>query len=168
MYLHVDLCCGLGGWQAPFKESDEWRSVGVDIRDDLAADVIGDVRHLPIDTSPTLLTASPPCEAYSTAWNRWCPLPERDPDMSVWTACVAAADHLNPDWWVLENVGGAQHFHGPADKTCYPWFLWGRFPPFDVPDLRSKGETWRQDPQETARIPYPLADALRHAVETWS
>lgn len=165
--LHLDLCCGLGGWQQPFKESKKWRSVGIDIRKDLNADVVGDVRQLPLNCSPTLVTASPPCNQYSTAWNRWTPLGERDPDTSVWDGCMGAINELSPRYWILENVGGAQHFHGDADKTLYPWFLWGNFPPFDVGNLRSKGETWNQRPEETAKVPYELANAVRHSVEIY-
>ena len=54
MKLHIDLCTGVGGWKAPFEESDQWRSVGIDIRDDLDADVIADVRQLPINATPDL------------------------------------------------------------------------------------------------------------------
>ena len=166
--LHIDLCCGLGGWQAPFNEADNWRSVGIDIREDRDPDVVGDVSSLPVDCDPTLVTASPPCRPYSTAWNSHTPLGDREPDTTVWEACEAAIDRLDPLWWVLENVGGAQQFHGPARKTCYPWFLWGWFPPVSVPPLPAKGETWAQDPAETAKIPRPLAESIYHAVEGWS
>jgi hypothetical protein len=167
--LHIDLCCGLGGWQAPFETDPDWRSVGIDIRDDLAADVVADVTRLPIkdDVQPTLLTASPPCQEFSTAWNRWVPLGERDPDLSIWRACERAVDRLDPEWWVIENVAGAQHWFGEADKSCYPWMLWGHFPPFDAPDLRKKGNTPYQDRAETAKIPERLARALKGAVEVW-
>jgi site-specific DNA-cytosine methylase len=160
----IDLCAGLGGWQAPFNDNG-WQTVGVDIQRMDGVDVQADVRQLPLDCSPTLVTASPPCEAFSTAWNRWTPLSERDPDTSVWDGCLRAIQQLNPRWWILENVAGAQHWFGPADKSCYPWMLWGDFPPFDAPDLRSKGETWNQDPSETAKIPYRLADSLRQSIE---
>lgn len=163
----VDLCAGTGGWQAPF-EDHGWRTVGLDVRDMSGVDVVADVRRLPLNCTPRAVTCSPPCDEFSTAWNRWVPLGDRDPDLSVWEGCLEAVDSLDPDWWILENVGGAQHWFGPADKVCYPWFLWGEFPPFDAPDLRSKGATWNQDPAETARIPYRLADAFRRSVEVWT
>jgi len=165
--LMVDLCAGLGGWQAPFKEDPNWQTVGVDIEPKEGVDIVGDVRDLPLDCSPTLLTASPPCQQYSTAWNRWKPLPERSPDTSVWEGCLQAVDRLDPDWWILENVAGAQEFHRTARKSCFPWMLWGRFPPFNAPNLPKKGETWNQDPEETAVIPYRLAKAVKQAVEVW-
>lgn len=168
MYLHLDLCCGLGGWQAPFKEAEAWRSVGVDIREDLAPDVVGDVRQLPLSASPTLVTASPPCPEFSTAPVK--PFADRNPDRSLWYACREAVAHLDPEWYVIENVAGAQHWFGEADKSCHPYHLWGRFPPFDVGDLPDKGRHGAADGHglQSAQVPYALADALRHAVETWA
>lgn len=171
--LLVDLCAGLGGWQAPFRDHG-WDVVGLDVRPTAGADVVGDVRALPLVCDPDLVTASPPCQEFSTAWNRWTPLEDRDPDLSVYYGCRAAVHLLDPDWWVLENVGGAQRWFGPARKVCYPYFLWGHFPPFDVGDLPNKTGTdghWTDrnvsDGPEAARIPYPLADAVRRSIKVW-
>jgi len=123
-YLHLDLCCGLGGWQAPFKESDQWRSVGVDIRPEVSPDVIGDVRALPVDPAEvTLVTASPPCREFSAAWNAVTPPDERNPDLSIYYGCRAAVHTLDPRWWVVENVAQAQRWFGPSDKIIGPYHL---------------------------------------------
>lgn len=167
MRLHIDLCCGLGGWQAPFEEDPEWTSVGLDIRDDLAADVVADVRHLPFDCQPDLLTASPPCDEFSTA-NKYRRVDgSYHPDTSLWEACENAVRTLTPRWWVIENVAGAQHWFGWSVWSQHPWHLWGYFPPLDTGPLPPKGKTWNQQPEETAMIPYDLAYALKRAVETW-
>jgi len=168
MYLHVDLCCGLGWWQAPFEESEDWRTVGVDIRKDLEADVVGDVSHLPLrPCEPTLVTASPPCPEYTTWQLPW--FPDETPDLRPAAACFRAVEYLRPDHWVLENVRGFDHFWGDPVKKWGPWYLWGDFPPCDPGPVVYKEQN--QTPHagvENATIPYPLADAVRQAVETWA
>lgn len=167
--LHIDLCTGLGGWREPFEESDRWTSIGFDIRADLDADVVADVRQLPIrpGLEPTLLTMSPPCTQFSRFCMPW--LDEPNPDMELVEACLAIVDELEPRWWVLENVRGLKQFWGREEtKRIGPYYLWGEFPGFDV-ELVSKGkmDTAGRRPEERAKIPYELADALRRAVE-WS
>ena len=163
--LHIDLCTGLGGWSAPFKASDTWRSVGIDIRDDLNADVIGDVRRLPIDCSPDLITASPPCTAFSRYSMPW--LDEPNPDMSLVEACLQTIDELDPRYWVLENVRGLkQYWRREETKRVGPYYLWGEFPGFDVAvSDGGKMSISGEQPEKRAEIPYPLADALRRSVE---
>ena len=166
--IHIDLCTGLGGWKAPFEESDTWRSLGIDIREDLNADVIGDIRHLPVNCSPTLLTMSPPCTQFSRYSMPW--LDEPNPDMSLVNACLGAVDELNPQYWVLENVRGLkQYWDRQETKRIGPYYLWGSFPPFDVnADITGKMQVSGENPEERAKIPYQLADSLRHAVEVYA
>lgn len=172
MRLHIDLCCGLGGWSAPFEDADGWQTVGLDVREDLNADVIGDVRALPFKRSPTLLTMSPPCTEF-TKWKLpWfhggaCRGPA---SMELVEACLDAVDELRPRWWVLENVIGLHLRWKPARKNVGPYYLWGEFPPFDAET------TWKQQRHQpkdrrselSAKIPYHLADALRRSVEVWT
>jgi hypothetical protein len=167
-WLHVDLGTGLGGWTEPFQDADGWRSVGIDIRGDLNADVVGDIRRLPIACSPTLLTMSPPCgdfTRYSLPW-----LHEPEPDMSLVRACLDAVDELSPDYWVLENVQGLKQFWGePETKRVGPYYLWGEFPPFDVAlSDGGKMSVSGENPEERARIPFGLADSLRRSVEVYA
>lgn len=163
--LHVDLCTGLGGWRAPFEESDAWTSVGIDVRDDLNADVVGDVRSLPFDCETTLLTASPPCTAFSRHSMPW--LHEPHPSMELVEACLDAVDELDPEWWVLENVRGLKQYWGEREtKRVGPYYLWGEFPPFDVQVTDGgKMQTSGEYPEERAKIPYELSNGLRNAVE---
>lgn len=165
--LHIDLCCGLGGWSGPFQESDQWRSVGLDIRGDLEADVVGDVTALPFDCSPDLLTMSPPCTPFSRYSMPW--LDEPNPDTSIVEACYDALEDLDPTYWVLENVRGFKQYTGIQEqKRVGPYYLWGDFPAFDV--LASDGGKMSvsgEYPEKRAQIPYGLADSLRRSVE-WS
>lgn len=166
--LHIDLCCGLGGWQQPFREDDSWRTVGLDIREDLSPDVVADVRELPLrDCEPTLITASPPC----TQFTRW-DLPwhdEPDPDMSLVTACLEAVEQLDPDWWVLENVRGLHRYWKPANFHAGAFYLWGELPPYDIhANWKGKMQTSGENPEERAKIPYRLAATVKNAVEVWT
>jgi hypothetical protein len=162
--LHVDLGTGLGGWTAPFRDSLGWRSVGIDIRDDLNADVVGDIQALPLDCSPTLLTMSPPCTQFTRWMLPW--LDEPNPDLSLVEACLNAVDELDPDWWILENSRGLHQFWREARTHVGPFYLWGEFPPFDVA-LTDGGKmsVSGERPEERAKIPCELADSIRRSVE---
>lgn len=162
--LHIDLFCGLSGWQAPFKESDRWRSVGLDIRDDLEADIVGDVTQLPLDCSPTLVTASPPCRDFTRWMLPW--LDEPEPDLSLVRACLDAIEDLDPDYWIMENSRGLAMYWRDASKKVGPYYLWGEFPPFDAggPD-QGKMQVSGTKPEERAKIPRHLSRALMGAVE---
>ena len=166
--LHVDLGTGLGGWTAPFQESDGWLSVGIDIRDDLEADVVGDLRHLPVDCSPTLLTMSPPCTEFARWMMPW--LPDDEPSMELVEACLRAVDELDPDWWILENSRGLKQFWDVQEsKRVGPFYLWGEFPPFDVPYTDGgKMSVSGENPEKRAQIPFELADGVRRSVEVFA
>lgn len=168
MFLHIDLCCGLGGWQAPFEKDPAWRSVGLDIREDLEADVIADVRQLPLqECKPDLLTMSPPCDAF-TRWRL--PWFDEDPSLELVQACLRAKDYLQPQWWILENVEGLSKFWRESRRNIGPFHFWGDFPPID-PEF-----VWKQQNKQpaerrselAAEIPYHYARALKLAVEAWS
>jgi len=165
MNLHIDLCCGLGGWDQPFKDADDWRSVGIDIRDDLNADVVADVQALPLDCSPDLLTMSPPCTEFSRYSMPW--LHEPHPDMSLVRACLDAVDELDPKYWILENVRGLKEYTGRAEaKRVGPFYLWGEFPAFDVTVTDGgKMQISGENPEKRAQIPYSIGDSLRRSVE---
>jgi len=164
---HIDLCAGVGGWQQAFGDDPRWRSVGLDIQALDGVDVLGDVRTLPFDYSPTLLTMSPPCTEFARWMLPWCEEPE--PDLSLVEACVDAVDELAPDYWVMENSRGLSMYWQEARKRVGPYYLWGEFPPFDVdPDaLQGKMQTSGERPEQRAAIPEPLSRALKGAVETY-
>lgn len=164
-HLHVDLCAGLGGWQQPFEESPQWRSVGVDVEPTDGADILGDVRQLPLKRcEPDLLTMSPPCTEFTRWMLPWCDEPE--PDMSIVQACWGVVQYLEPKYYVIENSRGLAMYWKPERKRVGAYYLWGNFPTFDVEqswDL--KMQTSGEHPGERAKIPYALADALRRSVE---
>jgi hypothetical protein len=165
--LHIDLCCGLGGWQQAFEKDDSWLSVGIDIRKDLEADLIADVTQLPLrDCNPDIVTASPPCTEFARWMLPW--LDEPDPDMSLVYACLDAVEYLDPEYWILENSRGLHQYWKEASKIVGAFYLWGDMPPFDVnDDWKPKSQTSGQKPEERAKIPYELSKAVKQSVETW-
>jgi len=166
--LHVDLCCGLGGWQQPFREAENWRTVGLDIRRDVGPDIVADVRELPVaDCEPTLVTSSPPCTEFTRWMLPW--LDEPEPDLSLVRACLDAIEYLQPEWWLLENSRGLHQYWRPARTHYGAFYLWGEFPTFDVPDdWAGKMQTSGENPEKRAEIPYHLGDAVKQSVEVWT
>jgi len=165
--LHVDLCAGRGGWQAATADDPAWTTVGIDIVDMDGVDVLADVRQLPIDAEPDLLTMSPPCTEFARWMLPW--LDEPDPDLSLVRACLQAVDDLEPRWWVMENSRGLHMYWKPAVTHVGPYYLWGEFPPFDVVEdaLKGKMQTSGESPEKRAEIPRSLSTAVKHSVETF-
>lgn len=121
--LALDLCCGLGGWAEGLIAAG-WDVVGVDIEERFGATYPGrfvcqDVRTLDIGGMArfafSLVVASPPCQEYSRhdqPWTKkWNPPP---PDKSMWEACERIAAEAGAPL-ILENVRGAQKWHGRAE-----------------------------------------------------
>ena len=165
--LHIDLCCGIGGWQAPFEEASNWHTIGMDIREGLSPDIVGDVRQPPLTAcEPTLVTASPPCTQFSRFDMPW--YSDVDPDLALVEACLDTIEYLAPEWWVLENVRGLHRVWQPATNWSGPWYLWGDYPPLDLPTgLPTKDTHSGEMADRRAKVPFALADSLRYAVETW-
>lgn len=181
--LALDLCCGLGGWAAGLIAAG-FDVVGVDIEERfratypgwfLQSDVISlsaewhlsiydTLRIFKIDTNGrrfSLVVASPPCQQYSRHDQPWTrkrnPPP---PDHSVWNACVRIAASIGAPL-IIENVRGAQAFHGWATWHYGPYYLWG-----DVPALMVKFMADRERKKESrsstaiaerSMVPFELA-----------
>lgn len=162
---HVDLCAGNGGWQSATADDSHWRTVGLDLFRMPGVDVRGDVRQLPIDCRPDLLTMSPPCTQFARWMLPWCEEP--DPDLSLVEACLQAVEDLEPRYWVLENSRGLHMYWHEARKRVGPYYLWGEFPPFDVDTSRFPGkmQTSGTDPARRAEIPPALSKAVKRSVE---
>lgn len=74
-----------------------------------------------------LLWASPPCTEFSRESMPWCRT-GRTPSLELWDAAHAQIARLNPRWWVVENVRGAQKWVGPATFHLGPFYLWTNIP----------------------------------------
>ena len=134
-------------------------AVGIDVRDDLQADVVGDIRQLPIDCSPDVLTMSPPCTEFARWTLPW--LDEPEPDLSLVESCMDVVEDLEPELWVLENSRGLHQYWREADQHVGPFSLWGNLPPIEADVDAGKMSISGERPEEHAKIPYELADAVR-------
>jgi hypothetical protein len=149
--LAIDLFCGLGGWTEGLM-AEGWECVGFDIerhqygeRRYPAQLVIQDVLtlHGSQFRDAKLITASPPCQAYSyraMPWKRAKALPP--PDNALFDACfriqreaIAAAGRHIP--LIVENVRGAQRWVGRARWHYGSFYLWGDVPAL-MPDVSAR------------------------------
>ena len=179
--LAIDLFCGLGGWTKGFLlEGYEVHGFDIvrhpgypgifheaDVR--VLARVVLE-RHLSgwygLIKRAAVVLASPPCDDYSR-WDQ--PWPNvvknrKDPDRDLWRAAEEIA-RITSVPLILENVRGAQKFHGVARWHFGKQYLWG-----DVPALMPKvfGQNAGRQKQslsssrkaERAEIPLELAQHI--------
>ncbi len=165
--LALDLYAGTGGGTAAFLDRG-WQVVRVDLARSSAADVIADVRALPIAARPDFLWASPPCTEFSDA-NARVDHTTKHPDLSLVVAVLVAVAQLRPRYWCLENVRGAIPFLGIPVQKVGPWCLWGYFPPIRVTFAAGtyRKAAGRQTAVARAAIPYELSAAVCAAVESY-
>ena len=73
--------------------------------------------------------ASPPCDTYTDV--PWHQVPV---DLTLWKRTLDIIGMVRPQYYVIENVRGAQRYWGKAVKRVGSRYLWGVFPTFDVKD----------------------------------
>lgn len=160
----VDLFSGTGSATLPWSEAGH--SV---IRVEL--DEGHDVRSLAPIPGCTLIWASPPCTEYSTAATGR-PIASKRPDLELWRTALAFIQASRPEYWVIENVVGAQRYWGRASCHYGAWYLWGWFPPFPSQWARTTAPTKmsREGQHDASRalrraaIPYPLAERIYESI----
>ena len=172
----IDLFSGSGSASKPFLDKG-WKVYRYDIEPHGADGIFIDlkeqlfVKNL-IDTwqgrKVDLIWASPPCTEYSDA-NQRRNNPLFVPDGTLWRNTLKIIESVDPTHHVIENVRGAVRTWGPPRKRCGPYYLWGKFPFFNIPDkippkhlhqYRNKEEQAR----ESAKIPYTIGEHLERAI----
>jgi len=150
-----------------------WRVVRVELDATHRPDVVADVRHLPLSRCrPDLVWASPPCTEFSRESMPWCRT-GRAPSLDLARATIAAIAHLDPRWWVIENVRGAvkwlEPLVGRPTLRIGAAYLWGRFPlPFGWSEpARTKEAMWPSADRASRRseIPYEISRVIADACE---
>lgn len=138
----ICLCAGYSGESIVMREETEsWVVYRIDLNEAVCRDNPGTlcldvlawldwIETMP--KQPEIVWASPPCTQFSTA--RAVKIGE--PELDLMNACMDIIEHLDPVWWIIENVRGAvQHFGprlGPPTQVIGPFYLWGKFPHLDI------------------------------------
>lgn len=152
----LDLFCGRFGWGRVFAARG-WEVVGVDLVQPPEIPQgchfsLGDVLTLGIDSDGKIhldrewgeyfdfICASSSCEQFSlfgmAHFHPNPPYPEMGIRLFNHTRAVCEASGA---FYVMENVGRAQDFVGPAVNHCGPFFLWGNAVPPLLPTGIKKG-----------------------------
>jgi hypothetical protein len=163
--LVLDQCSGSGAASQPFINHGCARVVRVDIAG--RPDVRGDIRHLPIGGKFKGSVAGTPCDDLTDVpWHEDLRVPERG--VALFRQAEQNARDLGCEWFVGENVRGAQRWLGQATfhrGSRYFW-AWGigvvsqveggfgkwRLPP--SPDRKALRSAW----------PESVAEAVHRAV----
>lgn len=155
----LDLCCGLGGWSIGFYRAG-FDCTGVDILD------IGypyklvkkDLKDYHSDEPFDVVTASPPCTEFSSLVRIAVSRGQREPadpkkGLELVKGCIRIICEVKPKFWILENVQGSLKYIepllGPPAMIHKPWYLWGNFPPFFLPQSnlpKKVGRSIRSEP----------------------
>lgn len=129
-----------------------------------------------------LIWASPPCVAFSDGYSSPKMKARRagenyEPDMSLVARAIQIIEWAEPQYWVIENVRGAQNFFhdmlGKPKQIIGSAYLWGKFPYIHTPNSwkmpsKYKNDPWSSDPlraNKRALIPYEISNGLKLAVE---
>jgi hypothetical protein len=177
--LCIDLCSGLGGFSQAFVDSLDWEVIRIDINPKFRPTIVADVRFLPLreDLHPELVVASPPCEHFSLANQRF-PRKGVKHALEVVGACLEAIVALKPKYWLLENPKGRLRWIiGKPHQTVHlchygtpyrkPTDLWGNvsLPMVErVGVPRVKLTDFYHDPAKRAFLPRKFSEAVKQAV----
>ncbi len=160
----LDQCSGSGAASEPFRLCGH-PVVRVDIAG--RPDVRGDIRHLPIGGRIWGSVSGTPCDDLTDVlWHADLRIPERG--VALFRQAEKNARDLGADWFVGENVRGAQRFLGPATfhrGSRYFW-AWGIGV---VSQVRKAYGKWRLPPSPDRKAlrsawPIPVAEAIHRAV----
>jgi site-specific DNA-cytosine methylase len=174
--IMLDLISGSGSASKPFLEKG-WKVYRYDIDPQGADGIFVDFKEEMFvinlidawkDKKVDLIWASPPCTEYSDA------NPRRNnplfiPDTTLWKNSIRIIEAVDPTYWVLENVRGAARTWGKPRKRCGPYYLWGDFPLFSIPDKikpknLSQYTNHKDQARESAKIPYTIGKHLERAI----
>ena len=181
----LDLFSGLGGASEAMVKAG-WTVHRLEnnlLLSDVANTKICDVMTWPFQDIPKgyydLIWASPPCVAFSDGYSSPKSIAKREgveykPDMSLVAKAKEIIDYLEPQYWVIENVRGAQPFFqemlGKRSMVTGSIYLWGNFPALNLGrwKMGKKEDDWSTNPLRAnirAKIPYEISNALKLAVE---
>ena len=174
----LDLYCGLGGWATGLIEEGH-RVTGYDIRDFsigypgefVRADLL-DFNDFP---AADIIVASPPCTDFSKASfpGTWKSVQRFPPDIQgakrLFQRVYEIVRTVQPKYFIIENVRGAQGYIGRAQMHIGSRYFWGIFPPFRVENAadiygKQKVPPSVERPAFRAKIPLSISRSFARAI----
>lgn len=193
--VFIDLFSGLGGASAAFERAPNWRTIKIDNNTELLehnrglfvmdisdTDEVIAMIEQQIDwmdvKDKLVIWASPPCTEFSWARaDRIGGQSSDEFDLTLLDATRQIIEHFHPDYWVIENVHGAEPIFNdeleltPTQKIG-PIVLWGDFPLIPIHDranfkhrkMNAKGSRTLR-PNFRAKIPWEISQGLLCSIE---
>ena len=118
--------------------------------------------------NPLLIWASPPCTEYSLE-NRYFAKHPEEINTLLWRNTISIIEYLEPKYWVIENVKGAHRIWGQPTQKFGAYWLWGKFPKFNIPGKIPKKNVnaytnKKERAKATAQIPKVISEGLFRAI----
>lgn len=159
----LDLFCGLGGWAEGFMAAG-FRVIGIDInpQPQYPSEFIQqDIRTLNGHrwrSFVDVIVASPPCQEFSRHDMPWTkkhnPPP---PSLELVMTTYRLQQQIQPRYFILENVRGAQPWLGKATIHRGPYYLWGDVILLSKMVFPHKESLSSNQAARRSRIPFNLA-----------
>ena len=180
-----DLCSGLGGASEAFLHNG-WTVIRIEnnpdlkyVQDTIIMDLKDFEKEMDSYPRPDLIWASPPCLEFSNAFaapkmQARMLQEEYNPNMEMFRLCENIIHQMNPDYWVIENVMGAQEyfndFIGKPNQIITSFCLWGQFPRILMPKgyKHLKHDVGSKNPLRSnyrAIIPYEVSLQLMKSIQ---
>lgn len=161
-YKMIDICCGTKSVSRAFWLQG-WKVLTVDINSDFRPGYCVDVREWVYDWEADVdfIWCSPPCTEFSY-WSRGF---YKDPDLSIYQACLRLISEIKPKYWIIENVKGAVRYFGRQDFCINPFYFWTNTKNLKWVVLgEERYKTDRKTAVERAIIPEVIVDMVFESV----
>jgi hypothetical protein len=174
--IMLDFFSGSGSASQPFIDKG-WKVYRYDINPQGADGIFTDLKEkMFVDNTidawknrkVDLVWGSPPCTEYSEM-NKKTNDPNFIPDTLLWKNLIRIIEEINPTYFVIENVRGAQRTWGPSVQNFGAYHLWGVYPKFNSPDQIPIKNIFQYSDKavrarESAKIPYTIGKHLERAI----
>ena len=174
----LDLYCGLGGWAKGFLERGH-SVTGYDIIDFSerypGKFVRADLLTFSDFPSADIIVASPPCTDFSKASfpSTWRSVQRFPPDIpsaiKLFNRVYEIVELVKPQYFIIENVRGAQKYMGKARMHTGSRYFWGNFLYFNVSNANDTYGKWKMPPSpgrasQRAKIPESISRAFADSI----
>ena len=174
----LDLYCDLGGWATGLMEEGH-HVIGYDIVD-FSSDYSGNFIRADLLTlndfpAADIIVASPPCTDFSKSSfpKTWKSVQRYPPDipqsLRLFNRVYEIVSRVKPEYFIIENVRGAQRYVGKAKSHIGSRYFWGNFPPFIVESTGDIYGKWKMPPSKDrgavrSKIPLSISRSFAKAI----